>query len=206
MEVIGLSGKICSGKDTAAAYLEQKGFLVVDVDRLGHEELERNREAVIRVFGEGIRSASGSVVRKALAEEVFSSRTQLFKLEQLLHPAMAARCREIIAAAEESEVRGVVLNAAVLVKIGLDVLCDSIIFVTAPFIIRFRRAIAYRKIGWGDFFRRNYRQRDIVPKKAGGVEKSRVFRADNSGLPAGLHKNLDSILNILDSSREDISL
>ncbi len=201
MVIIGLAGKICSGKDTAAAYFEQKGFVVVDVDRLGHEELERNSEAVIRLFGEGVRAADGAIDRKALAASVFSSRALLLKLEQLLHPAMAARCRQIIAEAEVSGSTGVVLNAAVLVKIGLVALCDLVVFVTAPFVLRLKRAVKYRKMGWGDFLRRNYRQRDIVPKKAGEIEKSKVFRADNSGVPAGLHKNLDSILNILDSSR-----
>ena len=52
--IIGLTGKSCAGKDLFASFLPCGRFSVIDVDKLGHEALEKNRKALAEAFGDGI--------------------------------------------------------------------------------------------------------------------------------------------------------
>ena len=49
--VVGLTGRYCSGKGTAARVFAAGGFRVVDADDLSHEVLAARAEHVIREFG-----------------------------------------------------------------------------------------------------------------------------------------------------------
>ena len=42
--VIGVVGKSCSGKDEAVKFLVNAGFFEINVDKLGHEALVKNKE------------------------------------------------------------------------------------------------------------------------------------------------------------------
>ena len=50
--VIGLTGKSCAGKDLFASLLPSERFFIIDVDKLGHEALAMNRDALVKAFGD----------------------------------------------------------------------------------------------------------------------------------------------------------
>ena len=58
--VIGLTGRYCSGKGTAAAAFASRGFAVVDADELSHEVLAERAAQVIAEFGSAVRALGGS--------------------------------------------------------------------------------------------------------------------------------------------------
>lgn len=87
---LGLVGGIASGKSTAAAFLRERGWEVVDADKVAHEVYApgtKTVEAIREVFGAGVVLPDGSVDRKALGGIVFGNPEALQRLEALVHPA-----------------------------------------------------------------------------------------------------------------------
>ncbi|NQT58469.1 MAG: dephospho-CoA kinase [Bacteroidetes bacterium] len=195
MTVIGLTGRICSGKNLAAEYLSGLGYVLVDVDRLGHEILDREVAAAAAIFGSDIRKRDGGADREVLSRKVFNNISLLKKLENFLHPLMVKTCNNVISSLDDNS-PGIVLNAAVLSRMGLDTLCDSVLFISAPFCMRFLRARKSRGMKLNSFVKRNRNQRDI--RLINLIGKYKVFRVMNIGSTRYLHKKLDSIVKILD--------
>ncbi|AEH50434.1 dephospho-CoA kinase [Pseudothermotoga thermarum] len=155
--VVGVTGKIGSGKSTVSKFLAKLGATVIDVDKVAHEilETENVKRQIVEAFGKEILT-DGKVNRKKLAGVVFSDSLKLRLLESIVHPVL----REEIARRVE-KLRGlVVLDAAILHRIGLDKLCDLIIVVTAPLDRIFERLRA-KGLSEGEIRRRLSFQNDI---------------------------------------------
>jgi len=154
--VIGLTGAIGGGKSQVAALLGQRGAVVIDADRVGHEVLEQPevRRQVIERFGALVvahgpdaTASLGAIDRQALGSIVFASRPALDDLEAIVHPQMRQQFEAII---DHESVRGrapaVVLDAAILLEAGWDNLCDLVVFVDASQPVRLHRVARGR--GW----------------------------------------------------------
>ena len=44
--VIGVTGKYCSGKDTAVSFFKERGFTEINADKIGHQVLEKKKSEV----------------------------------------------------------------------------------------------------------------------------------------------------------------
>jgi len=154
--VIGLTGKSCAGKDAVALMLKGKGLFVIDVDALGHDSLEENKEELRGVFGDGIIGKDGTVDRKVLGPIVFSSKEKLERLNSITHPWMVRKTEELAKGHGNS-----VVNAAILEKMGLDRICDEIILVWAPLEVRIERAVSRDGITREKFLDRDKSQGDL---------------------------------------------
>ena len=73
--IIGLTGGIASGKSTVTSYLKEKGYPVIDADRVVRD-LQAPGGALYRVlvdhFGNGILTENGELDRVALGQRIFS--------------------------------------------------------------------------------------------------------------------------------------
>jgi dephospho-CoA kinase len=72
--VIGLTGGIGCGKSTAARMFERRGYRRIDCDAIVHDLIAKDpkvRDALMKIFGEGIRASDGSLDRKAIGAIVF---------------------------------------------------------------------------------------------------------------------------------------
>jgi dephospho-CoA kinase len=95
---IGLTGGIASGKSTAREILEGLGFSVADADKIARETLAPEglaRTPVIQLFGQEILNPQGQIDRAKMAKIVFSDKSQLTKLEQLIHPFVQEEVRRL---------------------------------------------------------------------------------------------------------------
>lgn len=78
--IIGLTGGIASGKSTVTSYLKEKGYPVIDADRVVHDlqapggELYR---ALVEHFVRDILLDTGDLNRPALAQRIFSSQKEI---------------------------------------------------------------------------------------------------------------------------------
>ena len=143
--ITGLTGRSCSGKDAAAAFFIQKGFEVIDVDRLGHEALAANHDRLVETFGEGILAEDGTVSRRALGN-----------MNSISHPWMCNRVEELV------EGKALCfINCALLEKMNLVRLCDEILYFWAPLEERVKRAIQRDGITEEAFLRREANQKEI---------------------------------------------
>lgn len=97
MKWIGLTGGIASGKTTVARMLREKGFPVVEADRLAHEVLAPNSSAwgrIVQVFGSDVlKEGTKEIDRKKLGEIVFKSPEKRKQLEEIVHPLVRALAR-----------------------------------------------------------------------------------------------------------------
>jgi len=90
---IALTGGIATGKSTVIDLLEHNGFHVIDADKVAHEVLDEEHEAIATMFGETF-VKNGKVDRKALGSVVFSDQKKRKALEALLHPTIYRKIAE----------------------------------------------------------------------------------------------------------------
>lgn len=79
-KIIGLTGGIASGKSTVTSYLREKGYAVIDADRVVHDLQAPGGElyqALVEHFGTEILLDTGDLNRPALAERIFSSQNEI---------------------------------------------------------------------------------------------------------------------------------
>ena len=78
--IIGLTGGIASGKSTVTSYLKEKGYPVIDADRVVHDLQVPDGElyqALVEHFGRDILLDTGDLNRPALAQRIFSSQKEI---------------------------------------------------------------------------------------------------------------------------------
>jgi len=128
--VVGLTGKIGSGKSSAAKIFKELGAHVIDVDRIGHEVLQMQevKNTLRKIFGDEIFDGL-EIDRKKLASRVFSSSTELQLLEKIVHPLIRERVKKEIDLLDGL----IIIDAAVLHRLGLDEFCDLVVTIVAPF-------------------------------------------------------------------------
>lgn len=187
MVVIGLSGKACAGKNQYADVFSSIGCLCIDVDTLGHQALANNHEKLVSAFGEAI-IQGGKVDRKALGAIVFSDAGKLRELERITHPWMVESCKQSIEKARGDAMGAVILNAALLHRMGLDELCDEILFIKAPLLFRYSRCKARERLTFKRFWERESSQGDIRSNVFPETLRVKVFH--NIGSLSLIHRQV----------------
>jgi dephospho-CoA kinase len=186
--LIGLTGKYCAGKNHIAAILEKRGFEVVDVDILGHQALETEKETIFAQFGSELQKADGSLDRRFLGQKVFGKPEKLAALEAIVHPAVDRLIDELTAN------RGIsyVINAALLHRAAIFTRLNLIILVTAPFFTRFLRARRRDRLSFLQILKRFASQKNFGTQYLSiNAEIKRVENPGLSGSPKQ-HKKLEN--------------
>jgi dephospho-CoA kinase len=128
--VIGVTGRIASGKSTVLAALAQLGAETIDADVVYHDLIAPGsslNRALQAEFGTAIATADGAIGRKALGGIVFDDPAALARLDAVTHPAVGAEIERRIQA---SDAKVVAVDAVKLLESELYRLCDRIWFVT----------------------------------------------------------------------------
>jgi len=148
--VIGITGPAGSGKSTVSKIIKtiyKNKASIIDVDRLGHEVLTYFfiKEKLKEIFGEEILDDDNNISRSKLGEIVFSNKEKLELLNQIVHPEILKKTEQILKKiSNKNDI--IMVDAALLFKIGLDKLCDKIIYVDAPEELRIKRLSENRGI------------------------------------------------------------
>ena len=156
---IGLTGRYCSGKGTAARVFAALGCRVADADDISHEVLAEKAPVVLAEFGPSIKAPDGGVDRRALGRIVFVDPAARTRLEAILYPEITERIARFIAGGGD-----VVINAPLLQRAGLETLCDALLFVRAPALVRLARAMRRDRLALGDAWARINAQKDVKPQ------------------------------------------
>ena len=143
--IVGVTGEIGAGKTSVARIMEAQGARAVSLDGLGHEALGEPeiKRRLKEELGEGVFDGD-EVDRRKLGKLVFDDHGKLARLNAIVHPAMCARARGEIEKADGL----VVIEGALVFEMGLDKLCDAVVFVGAP--ERLRRERIERERGWDE--------------------------------------------------------
>ena len=139
---IGLSGGIGAGKSTVSATFAECGGVVVDGDVIAREVVEPGTEGLTKLvdaFGEDILQPDGALNRPALAAKAFADEEKRQTLNGIVHPLVARRRAEIIAAVPDEKV--IVEDIPLLVESGMAPLFPLVVIVNADPELRVTRLI-----------------------------------------------------------------
>lgn len=125
---IGITGSIACGKSTVSNYLKEKGYTIIDADKLGHIALTSDevKEKLKKSFGYIILE-NNEISREKLGKLVFGNNENLKVLNSIVHPYI----RKIILQLQEKhrDERLVFLDIALLFEAGFEDLVEKIIVV-----------------------------------------------------------------------------
>jgi dephospho-CoA kinase len=140
--VIGLTGGIASGKSVVSQMLAERGALVIDADKVGHEAYRKGSgcyDAVVDAFGPDVVGPDGEIDRKALGARAFGDPAQRKRLEGIVWPWMRRTMDGRLAGIRTEGTPVVVLEAAVLIEADWIPIVDQVWVVTvSPEIARER--------------------------------------------------------------------
>jgi dephospho-CoA kinase len=196
IRILGLTGGYCAGKNEVAALLAQKGWHVIDVDKLGHAALAIVSKELAEAFGDAIVAQNGSIDRTRLGQIVFSDEAQLEKLESIVHPAMLALLDQAIASAMQDKEDKFCINAALLYRFPQVTSCRAILEVRAPLYLRIKRAHHRDSIGIEEALKRIDRQRTFWAMRP---EKIPIYMVWNTMTSVELASSVARVLQDIDT-------
>ncbi len=186
---IVITGGICTGKSTVCNILKQKGFLIIDADKIAHRVLNENIEEIEKNFGKQY-IKNDEVDRKELGNLIFSNPLKKKLLESLLHP----KIQYIIKSLEEQykkEKKRYLIDIPLFYETN-NYKADKVIVVYAPEDIELKRLIKRDNISKEEAKQRIKSQIDIEKKKNLGD-----FVIDNSKDLKFLKKEIFKIIKFI---------
>ena len=139
--ILGLTGSIGMGKSTVAAMFAGAGVPVFDADaevRALQGPDGALLPAIEAAFPGG--TGPGGVLREVLGARVFGDPAALARLEAIVHPAVARRRADFLAAHGAAPV--VVVDIPLLFEKGGDAAVDAVLVVSAPAEVQRARVLA----------------------------------------------------------------
>ena len=143
---VGLTGGIASGKSAVARLFAAHGVPIIDSDEIARALLAPGSPligAVFARFGADLQRPDGSLDRARLRERVFGDGAARRDLEQLLHPAIAARARQL---GEDAPGPYQIHVVPLLVEAGLKGRYDRVLVVDCPEPLQRSRLLARDRI------------------------------------------------------------
>ncbi|MBN2104775.1 dephospho-CoA kinase [bacterium] len=149
--IVGVTGGVGSGKTTVVGFLEERGWLTLDVDELAQSAIQYDiqiKERIKSVFGSEIIGMNGKLNRKKLANIVFSNASILNKFNNIVWPPLIQTLKIRLHDMKKYHSVPTAVDMAVLFESQCQSLFDCILVVTATRKTRERRLKAQRK--WTD--------------------------------------------------------
>jgi len=125
MQLIALTGSICSGKSTILKMLEQQGIATLDSDGIV-KQLYRKKPIQKKLLAE-----FGTFNKKKIASIVFSNRGKRKRLESILHPLVKKEIKKREQAFKRRKKKAVVVDVPLLFEAKWQSHFDSVIVVRA---------------------------------------------------------------------------
>lgn len=141
---IAVTGGAGSGKSTVCRHFQKAGAFVVDLDRLSREAVAPGSAALKKVterFGAQVIADEGTLDRARLRQIIVADRRARRDLENIIHPEVLRRMRELMDGAEDAGAGLLVAEVPLLYEAGLEDAFDRVILVCAPEGERVRRIV-----------------------------------------------------------------
>ena len=142
---IGLTGQTGAGKTVVSDMLRERGFAVIDCDRVSRDVVSAGTDCLMELvteFGVEILQADGTMNRHRLGNIVFNDKKKRIRLNEIIFPHIQAAIDMRIASLEKTGCQTVIMDAPTLFESGIDAQCDKVVSVIAPQWTRKRRILA----------------------------------------------------------------
>jgi dephospho-CoA kinase len=195
---VALTGNVAAGKSTVARLFAEWGATVIDADAIVHD-LQRPGtavfEAMVARFGTTMLRPDGALDRPALRRMVLADPAARRDLEAIVHPAVAARRKELVAEAERQGRAVVVSDIPLLFEATDPTMFEHIVLVDATPAIRRDRLIHLRGLAPEEADRMIATQMPSAGKRARSTEV-----IDNDGSPGELDAAARAVWNRLEAA------
>lgn len=184
--VVGITGSIASGKSLVTTYLINKGYKVIDSDKISHEVLFINevKQRLINQFGSTI-ITNNEINRKELGFIVFNDNNKKEKLQNIVFPYILEEIKKQI-----SNNKGLIfLDAPLLIEYNIMYLVDKIIVVKANKEVQVKRLMDRDNIFYEYAIKKIESQLPIEEK-----EKYADYIIDNSSDINNTYNQIENIL------------
>ena len=189
---IGITGSIACGKSTVSNYLKEKGYTIIDADKLGHIALTSDevKEKLKKSFGLTILE-NNEISREKLGKLVFGNDENLKILNSIVHPYI----RKIILQLQENhrDERFVFLDIALLFEAGFEDLVEKIIVVHVDEKIQLARLMSRNALSKEQAMFRIESQ-----MSSNGKSKLGDYVVNNSNTKEETYRQIDLILDELE--------
>lgn len=181
---ICVTGQMAAGKNMVCGIFEVLGWKSIDADIVVHDVVKKLTPEIVAMFSEDAQAAKitltnddGSLNRRAVGELIFKNPELLSRQESLVYPEVISHIKNFCAGtsvANESvssmgtvattvATENTIINATVLYKTPpLMELCDAVVFVTAPLLLRLYRAYNRDKISLSAILARFKSQKGLL--------------------------------------------
>ncbi len=194
--MIGLTGGIGTGKTTVSDYLIQKGYPVIDADKMARELLNGRTETSLQVirkvteaFGEDVLQEDGLPNRKKLGDIVFRDKASKERLEEITHGMIFSMIHQSIKEGRDKGWSVLFLDAPLLFETNLDRYTDETWLLDLEDGIRIPRVIQRDGLSREEIQRRIDHQ---MPREEKRKRASWVI--DNSGTLEELYQTINQRL------------
>ncbi|MCR4669977.1 MAG: dephospho-CoA kinase [Saccharofermentans sp.] len=143
MFIVGVTGGIGSGKTTVSRYLEDKGLVVLDADRISGEVTAAGGSAVeevAEVFGPSSVDIDGAMNRKYMSDIVFHDRMKLDLLSSIVHKHVFFEMEKKIEEETSKNTKCLILDVPIPVQRFVD-MSDQVWVVTCDTATRISRLL-----------------------------------------------------------------
>ncbi len=145
MKVIGITGGVGAGKSQVLEYLSDKyGATICMTDEVAKRLQKNGGECfapIVEHFGEDILDETGELNRSKLAGIVFTNNEELEVLNQIVHPAVKAEVKRMIAEEAKKGTKLYIVESALMVEEDYGEICDELWYVYVQDSVRKNRLI-----------------------------------------------------------------
>jgi dephospho-CoA kinase len=191
MKKIGLTGSIGAGKSAAVKFLRARGIAVHDADAAVHEIYAQPETLAWLLENFPDAMGSGQIDKEKLAKIIFENPDALKKLENYIHPRVAAHRAEFMKSATARGEKIVVCDIPLLFETGAEHEFDEVWLLTAPDDIRMARVMSRPGMTAEKFNAINAMQMPQAEK-----EKLATRVIENNGTLEELHEKLTAIMAV----------
>ncbi len=189
--VYGITGYIGSGKSVAAKYMEAKGFTYISADKIVDKLYESGGEGYKKIynfFGDQFILKNGGINRRKLARFVFSDANKLKFLNNLIHPIVIRKIREMMNAVEDNDV---IIEAVYIRPENLGSIIEKIIWIECD------KNIIIKRLSSDSRFSKEMVEQILSIQHELAIKPSFIdYEIDNNGSVPHLYHQLDEIINI----------
>ena len=195
MKIIGLTGGIASGKSTVSSFLREKGYEVVDADKIAWELTEPDAplwQAYKERYGERVLEEDRSLNRRAVAEIVFQNPAEKSWMDSTAHPLIRKTVENKLKCLEQAGCPVVFLDVPLLYEAGWETLTELVWVVYA------RRRQQLRRLCRRSGFTASEAERRIDAQMPMEAKKQRGdIVIDNNASREDLQRQLEKLLSDL---------
>ena len=189
--IIGITGSIACGKSLVSNYLQEKGYTIIDADKIGHTALENDevKKQLVNKFGKSILK-DNEINRVTLGKLVFENNENLKELNNIIHPQIRKNISEQIQVHKNEKL--VFVDVPLLFEAKFDDLVEKIIVISLDEKIQLERLMNRNSLSKEEALQRIKSQIPVREK-----EKLGDYVVDNSFTQENTYNQVDRILEKL---------